>query len=578
MNHFKKTVLILSLCLSILLSSNYSSAQNSEPQCQNVSDDKIQEMIKILERKSSYISQLTDCESKSYKLFAKLIDINSRYFEYADERIRGDITFVKNFVKKHPDILDYISPQLKNDPIFFKSIAQLYSKALEYASDVLLNDRIFMEDMVNIKPKNFMYASERLQNDFNFVSFAVKKDGLVLRYASPQMRENKLIVAQAIKSNILASTYISPILQENNQIKNLIKNNDYSFLINIESFLRNNYSGIEVGPNGSRGYHIVNQALFLKEKPKIERNDFFKWRLWEGESENDVKLSTGRIRSLSWKTDLRDYPELSKEIKKFIYKKLDQNTADNLTITSLWVIPSNPDLVIFKMYLLRHVNNTYSNSSINNTSYIVGVAYNKTIREEASKVDELKEKEVLKKDVENLTDQKEVAKETAEKILETSSKETPKEANLELPKETEKNVVTTDKAVKKEEEPKSEADQKEEIKNKIESSIKLSEEVTKKESSENSQPIVNEKPVQKDNWILTIIDSDMDVDLDNNIILRNNHQEYEFWDIYENGRDKTSNLIFRVKDKNSEYFDIFSKQEDNKYKSIFTGGGYNFDY
>ena len=100
------------------------------------------------------------------------------------------------------------------------------------------------------------------------------------------------------------------------------------------------------------------------------------------------------------------------------------------------------------------------------------------------------------------------------------------------------------------------------------------------EKSEQEKAIVKkegeEKPIEKRDWVLTIIDSEMDVDSQNNILLKNGHKEYDFWDIYNNDKDKYSNLIFRVTDKNSEYFEIFSKQYDNHYKPVFTGGGYNF--
>jgi len=590
MNHFKKAILILSLFSLILLSPNRSFAVNPAAECKNLSDSEIEQIVTNLEKDSTYISQLTDCQSKDYQLFARLMEVNSHYFEYADESIRGDVTFVKNFVKKYPDILDYIAPKLKSDPEFFKSIAGRYNKALEYASDDLLDNREFMEDMINLRPKNFMYASERLQNDFSFVSSAVEKDGLVLRYASQEMRENKLIVLKAIKSNVLASTYISPKLQSDREVKKLTKNHDYSFLINIESFLRNNYAGIEVGPNGSRGYHIVNQALFLKQKPTIDRNDFFTWRLWEGDAENNVKLSTGRIRNLSWLTDLRDYPELTAGIQKFLYEKLDENTANSMTLTSLWVIPSNPDLIIFKMYLLRHVGNLYSATSINNTSYVVGVAYNKTIREEAPKEDQTK-KDKDKMADNTKADQKDVTKDDKKDTTATAqaAKDPVKDAaapkqtaKTEASKEAPKQDMSAAKAIpapdsKKEEAPKSAEQLKAEIKGKIQATAKTTDQEVKTTDQEVAKT-KKEKPAKKDDWVVTIIDSDMDVDLDNNIILRNNHQEYEFWDIYQNGKDKTSNLIFKVKDKNSEYFEIFSKQPDDKYKSIFTGGGYSFEY
>ncbi len=547
MINYSKIVLTVILTNFFL---NTALAQNLDNSCKPFLDKEVDQIINDISLKRFSITELTPCQSKSYKLFAGFIKKNSDYFEYADISIRSDPTFIKNFVKNYPNILSYISPKLKSDPVFFDSIARIYSKALEYASYDLVDNKSFMKKMVSLNSRNFLYASARLQNNFDFVLFTVEKDGKMLRYASSKMRNNNEIVLNAMASYALAAGYASQELQDDELIQDIIKNSNYSFLIGMNSFLQDNYGGTKIGPKGSRGYRIVNQGQFFDKKPEIDRKDFFKWRyLWQNNKKKSARITTGKLRNLSWKSDLKKYPKLTKKIDKLLRKNLDQNTADSLTLTSLWKISSDPDILVFKLYLLRHVKGVYNKDSINNTSYLVGIAfgedYNNQERYPLKEEDQLSQDDV--QDIDN-----------KDSLIVKNDDEADLEDLLNNDLEKEEEIKIEDVAVENE------------IKD-----ANSNEVATKDQEKEVS--IVNDDVEIENDWILTMVDSSSDINLENNIILKNNHKEYEFWDIYKNQDDNISNLIFKVKGKNSEYFEIFSRQLNDVYKPIFKGGGYSFN-
>lgn len=699
------------------------SSQSYHSSCPILTESQINDFVLDVESNKIDLSKIDDCLKKNYKLFFSLVKYNPSYFQYADKAIKSDETFIKNFVRNSPEILEYIPEKLKRDPVFFKNMAKIYDKSLEYAGYELINNRSFMKEMIDLKPENFSYASLRLQDDFDMVMYAVKKNGDLIKYASTRMVNDPRIAKEAVNSNVISAGYVPYKMQNQKDIKGVVNKFNYSFLFDIDGFLKENYGGIDVGPKGLRGYRIVNQAKLLNKKPIFDREDFIEWkRFWKGSKKSEIGILTNKMRNLNWKVDLEKYPGLAQEIDKFLEEKLDKSASNYMVLTSLWSIKEDPDILVFKLYLLRPNSNPYDGKNINNTSYIVGIAYNKedpkpaedkkskTISNEkksdktnnltdknkveiSSKDDE--KKADLPKDKTNLEASKDKAKNEDDKKTNDNdkSKDQPKKEDKSVNDDKSKNEVKSDSkdsnknlfedAVNKDKtsdskeekklsedkkDPKNTADKEKATKDvkasdsseikvkdsdkskddknldkkndknldKIEDKnqsdkdknsekkdldlakddktqensqkeatkdVKLKENIkddeakkddstilqqikdsaavlSKEKSKGEASKIISEKKSKKPSgkWILTIIDSAFNVDLSNNIVLKNNHNEYDFWDVYDNGKDKFSVLIFRVKAENSEYFEIFSKQNNDSYQLIFRGGGYNFDF
>jgi hypothetical protein len=92
---------------------------NWHNKCKELNQKEIEKIISQIKLQRSSIADLEECQTKSYKLFIELIKIDENNFEYAHKSIKSNRTFIIDFAKKHPDILNFINLNLKSDPIFF---------------------------------------------------------------------------------------------------------------------------------------------------------------------------------------------------------------------------------------------------------------------------------------------------------------------------------------------------------------------------------------------------------------------------------------------------------------------------
>ncbi|MES2676921.1 MAG: DUF4116 domain-containing protein [Pseudomonadota bacterium] len=323
------------------------------------------------------IRAMDDCKKSNRAFFAKIIDINPNYFEFAADDLRDDEVFISKFVTLNPEILKYASPRLISDHYFMFKMAKIYPDALKYAAPKLINNKEFIAQMIKINPKNFAYASERLQDDQDIALLALKNSGKMLRFASPRLQNNKKVVMQAIQSYSLAISFASEELQKNPQIKKLSQQINYQFISNLDNFLKQNYGGLGVGPEGSRGYHIVNMAKFFPEKQITYHPYITKWEqvYKNGVETDEIRLTTKSINDGGWKVDFADYPELIKAVEKiFINNGVDQNTIDGLNAVSLWKISDHPQIIAFDLYLLRQIDNHYLKSDTANVVALTAIA------------------------------------------------------------------------------------------------------------------------------------------------------------------------------------------------------------
>jgi hypothetical protein len=256
-------------------------------------------------------------------------------------------------------------------------MAKIYPEALKYGSTQLIDNKRFMTKMIEINPKNFVYASPRLQDDKDVVLLTIKSNGKMLKFVSDRLQDDKEIVIEAIKSFSLASKFASPRLQKDPEIIKMTKKNDYKFLENFDQFLKENYGGLGVGPEGVRGYHIVNIAKFFPEKQKIYQPYISKWeRVYKnGLETKDLKLSATSTQVIGWKDVFQDYPELIKAVENiFITNQVDANTIDALNAVSFWEVSQKPRVVAFDLYLLREIDNKYLSSDVSNVVSLSAIA------------------------------------------------------------------------------------------------------------------------------------------------------------------------------------------------------------
>ncbi len=323
------------------------------------------------------IRSMDDCKKANRTFFAKIIDINPNYFEFASNNLRDDEVFISKFVTNNPSILKYASSRLISDRSFMFKMARIYPDALKYASPKLTNNKEFITAMIKINAKNFAYASDRLQDDEVIALLALKNSGKMLKYASPRLQDDKKVVTQAIQSYSLAINFASEKLQKDPQIKKLSDQINYSFINNFDSFLKENYGGLNVGPEGSRGYHIVNMAKFFPDKQITYHPYVTKWgQVYKNGVETDeIRLTTKSVNDGGWKVDFAEYPELIEAIENiFVTNGVDHNTIEGLNAVSLWIISNKPKVIAFDLYLLRQIDSRYLKSETSNVTALTAIA------------------------------------------------------------------------------------------------------------------------------------------------------------------------------------------------------------
>ncbi len=326
------------------------------------------------------IRAMDNCKKANHHLFAKIIGANPAYFKFASDSLKDDEVFISKFVAINPQILKYISDRLSGDEYFMFKMARIYPEALKYASSKLTNNKSFMMKMVRISPKNFIYGSDRLQDDKELALLAIKNNGKMFKFVSDRLQDNKKVVIEAIKSYSLAVDFASQRLQKNSRVKRMVKKINYSFLENFDQFLRENHGGLGVGPDGVRGYHIVNMAKSFPEKQIIYQPYITKWeRVYKnGIETNDLKLTTQSTQSIGWKDVFSDYPKLIKAVEDvFIANQIDANTIDALNPVSFWIVSKKPKVVAFDLYLLRRVDNQYLSADVANIVSLTAIARQK---------------------------------------------------------------------------------------------------------------------------------------------------------------------------------------------------------
>lgn len=376
----KKFISIVIFALSLFLTFADCYSQNQVTACDVSPEETAYLLDQIKIDNKPLIEAMDGCKKANHHLFAKIIGANPDYFQFAADSLKDDEVFISKFVAINPQILKYVSSRLMGDEFFMFKMAKIYPEALKYAAPNLINNKRFITKMMRINPKNFVYASDRLQDDEEIALLAVSNNGKMLKFVSDRLQDNKKVVIQAIKSYSLAINFASEKLQKDSEIKKMLKKTNYNFIANLDQFLKENYGGLGVGPDGSRGYYIVNMAKFFPEKQIIYQPYITKWeRVYKnGVETNELKLAAKSTQVVGWRDVFSDYPELIKAVENiFIANQVDENTIDSLNAVSFWIVSDKPKVVAFDLYLLRQIDNKYLSADVANVVSLTAIAKEK---------------------------------------------------------------------------------------------------------------------------------------------------------------------------------------------------------
>lgn len=296
----------------------------------------------------------------------------------APDIIRLNQDLVLRIFKANNQILETIDDQLKRNPDFMLDILKANNNQdfypLEYASPNLLDDELFIKQAIEINAKNYFYASDRVKNIASVAKIAFSNNGLVIAYATEDIKHDLALVKIAVKSDPDAIEFLDQEMKRKlsksgyKQPKKVSPDVNYSQLV---AFIKNNYFQ-KIYEDGS--YKIGNQGKFtLKNQILVNRNITNKWQ--KIKSVDKYRLVAIDDQYKPWEQDFARYPDLIKKIEEYLLKRgLDQNMIEQLKTRYLWIVNSNPLILVFNLYRISPTIDSDSAVQNNNVTSVIMIA------------------------------------------------------------------------------------------------------------------------------------------------------------------------------------------------------------
>ncbi len=344
-----------------------------------LTDDYREKILQDLVLDSNVIKNLPQCYKLDRALILKSILVDASQLDNADNVLKEDEGFIRRLMRINPDVLQYASPKLLSDENFMESATYISRDSLKHANPALLNNHLFIKKMIKTDSRNYIFASERLKSIPEFAKAAFEDDGMLLLYAPESVKRNKELVKIAFLSNNLAIQYAASELKDLPDFKMIKKERSDLKIDDLTYFVRKNYISAQ---NELRSYKkIDNKAKFFAKNILLERNYITKWQyldkkksLKKIDSEFGLISAKSRNYDVDWRSDLKKYPDLITKIERFFGRhKIDPNTINQLSLTYLWKVKSDPLTLAFNLYLLRDNSDYDLGSTFCNISSLTAV-------------------------------------------------------------------------------------------------------------------------------------------------------------------------------------------------------------
>lgn len=164
---------------------------------------------------------VTDKIGNDKEYIISLINKDSVFFEYANEKMKDDEDVVMTALKSENakmDFFNYASPRLKNDKRIVLKAMEISFYNCRYIGDELKNDIGFVKTIINNGYPEILAFLSDLKDNEEIVRDSVSMNGTLFQYASPRLKDNEDILRIAIKSFGPAFFDASPRLQKNIEI------------------------------------------------------------------------------------------------------------------------------------------------------------------------------------------------------------------------------------------------------------------------------------------------------------------------------------------------------------------------
>lgn len=135
-------------------------------------------------------------------------------FDHASPRLKNDMRFVEQHLKKSFDIYYYLSEAFKDNEHLLLIALKINPTIIESTSLRLRYEPSMAIAALQGSPETLSYLIQEFKDNEDIVTVAIKQSGLALRHASCRMQDTESIVALAIAENPNAIAYASKRLQK----------------------------------------------------------------------------------------------------------------------------------------------------------------------------------------------------------------------------------------------------------------------------------------------------------------------------------------------------------------------------
>ena len=143
------------------------------------------------------------------------IEKEPEFVENIDEKLKKDVSFIFEAIKRNPDSHIYFPTRSRNNEAILRYLMKEHGKfyLLEYAKENIKNDPEIMLLAIKKDGKYFKYASEELKNNKEFVMKALELSEGIYKHINDEFKKDKSVLLKAVEKDKSALYYADDSLK-----------------------------------------------------------------------------------------------------------------------------------------------------------------------------------------------------------------------------------------------------------------------------------------------------------------------------------------------------------------------------
>lgn len=143
------------------------------------------------------------------------IEKEPEFVENIDEKLKKDVSFIFEAIKRNPDSHIYFPTRSRNNETILRYLMKEHGEfyLLEYAKENIKNDPEIMLLAIKKDGKYFKYASEELKNNKEFVMKALELSEGIYKHINDEFKKDTSVLLKAVEKDKSALYYADDSLK-----------------------------------------------------------------------------------------------------------------------------------------------------------------------------------------------------------------------------------------------------------------------------------------------------------------------------------------------------------------------------